>query len=199
MVLRFTKSTGFANKFLGFIIKWMAGVLKWAQKNLCVLMRVMEPSHPSWRNPAASPPPLLWKDGTGSIAQLLSDLQHNYGWMILWEVLFPFHTSLHRKFKTFRLFIISGLFESELFVVGPVHFGWPSGVAQNRFTKPGFWEHFVGFFFVGETPNRRKLNGKMATTKGQNRLGTFSHFLALFHTSSHFLRVFQNFSSRTFS
>ena len=38
-----------------------------------------------------------------------------------------------------------------------------------------------------------------ATTKGQNRLGTVSHFLAIFHTFSHFFRVFQNFSSTTFS
>ena len=31
---------------------------------------------------------------------------------------------------------------------------------------------------------------KRATTKGQNRLGTFSHFLALFHTFSHFFLSF---------
>ena len=34
---------------------------------------------------------------------------------------------------------------SELFAMGPVQFSWPRGVAENSFTKPGFWEHFVDF------------------------------------------------------
>ena len=34
---------------------------------------------------------------------------------------------------------------SELFGIGPVQFSWPRGVAENWFTKPGFWEHFVDF------------------------------------------------------
>ena len=32
---------------------------------------------------------------------------------------------------------------SELFAMGPVQFSRPRGVAENPFTKPGFWEHFV--------------------------------------------------------
>ena len=41
-------------------------------------------------------------------------------------------------------------------------------------------------------------------TKGQQLKGKIvsallSHFLALFHTFSHFFKVFQNFSSKTFS
>ena len=32
---------------------------------------------------------------------------------------------------------------SELFAIGPVQFSWPRGVAENSFTKPGFWEHVV--------------------------------------------------------
>ena len=35
---------------------------------------------------------------------------------------------------------------SELFAIGPVQCSWPCGVAENWFTKPGFWEYFVGFF-----------------------------------------------------
>ena len=34
---------------------------------------------------------------------------------------------------------------SELFAMGPVQFSWPRGVAENSFTEPGFWEHFVDF------------------------------------------------------
>ena len=34
---------------------------------------------------------------------------------------------------------------SKLFAMGPVQFSWPRGVAENVFTKPGFWEHFVDF------------------------------------------------------
>ena len=33
----------------------------------------------------------------------------------------------------------------EPFAIGPVQFSWPRGVAENWFTKPGFWEHFVSF------------------------------------------------------
>ena len=29
--------------------------------------------------------------------------------------------------------------------MGPVQFSRPRGVAENSFTKPGFWEHFVDF------------------------------------------------------
>ena len=29
--------------------------------------------------------------------------------------------------------------------MGPVQFSRPRGVAENSFTKPGFWEHFVVF------------------------------------------------------
>ena len=29
--------------------------------------------------------------------------------------------------------------------MGPVRFSWPRGVAENSFTKPGFWEYFVDF------------------------------------------------------
>ena len=36
-------------------------------------------------------------------------------------------------------------FKSELFAMGPVQFSWPRGVAENSFTKRGFWEHFVDF------------------------------------------------------
>ena len=35
--------------------------------------------------------------------------------------------------------------KSEPFAIGPVQFSWPRGVAENWFTKPGFWEHFVSF------------------------------------------------------
>ena len=34
---------------------------------------------------------------------------------------------------------------SEPFAIGPVQFRCPRGVAENSFTKPGFWAHFVGF------------------------------------------------------
>ena len=48
--------------------------------------------------------------------------------------------------------------------MGPVQFSWRRGVAENSFTKPGFWEHFVDFsqeeqqnteftkFFLARTP-----------------------------------------------
>ena len=32
---------------------------------------------------------------------------------------------------------------SEPFALGPVRFRWPRGAAENWFTKPWFWEHFV--------------------------------------------------------
>ena len=35
--------------------------------------------------------------------------------------------------------------KSELFAMGLVQFNWPRGAAENLFTKPGFWEHFVDF------------------------------------------------------
>ena len=34
---------------------------------------------------------------------------------------------------------------SEPFAIGPVQFSWPRRVAENWFTKPGFWDHFVSF------------------------------------------------------
>ena len=34
---------------------------------------------------------------------------------------------------------------SELFAMGPVQLRCPCGVAENSFTKPGFWEHLVDF------------------------------------------------------
>ena len=37
-------------------------------------------------------------------------------------------------------------FFSEPFAIGPVQFSWPRGVAENWFTKPGFWEQFVSFY-----------------------------------------------------
>ena len=47
------------------------------------------------------------------------------------------------KITTHTTFIVGKL--SELFAMGPVQFRWPRGVAENSFTKPGFWEHFVDF------------------------------------------------------
>ena len=43
---------------------------------------------------------------------------------------------------------------------------------------------------------QRKTKGQQL--KGKPRLGTFSHFLALFRTFSHFFRAFQKLSSRIF-
>ena len=33
----------------------------------------------------------------------------------------------------------------EPFAMGAVEFSWPRGAAKTWFTKPGFWEYFVGF------------------------------------------------------
>ena len=46
------------------------------------------------------------------------------------------------------------IFNSELFAMGPVQFSWPRRVAENLFTKPGFWEHVVDFF-PGKTAKHR--------------------------------------------
>ena len=35
--------------------------------------------------------------------------------------------------------------KSELFAMGPVQFSRPRGVAENSFTKPGFWKDYVVF------------------------------------------------------
>ena len=53
-------------------------------------------------------------------------------------------------------FGFSCFFFSEPFAMGPVQFrfSWPRGAAENRFTKPGFWEHFVSFF-LGKTAKHR--------------------------------------------
>ena len=42
----------------------------------------------------------------------------------------------------------------ELFAMGPAQFSWPRGVAENSFTKPGFWELFCRFF-PGKTAKHR--------------------------------------------
>ena len=39
----------------------------------------------------------------------------------------------------------NSIFLSEPFATGPVQFSGPRGVAENWFTKPGFWEHCVSF------------------------------------------------------
>ena len=44
-----------------------------------------------------------------------------------------------------RLTEFSSPKQSETFAIGSVQFSWPRGAAENRFTKPGFWEHFVSF------------------------------------------------------
>ena len=49
-------------------------------------------------------------------------------------------------------------FGSEPFAIGPVQFRWPRGVAENSFTKPGFWEHFVGFFPRKNSKTQSSLN-----------------------------------------
>ena len=42
--------------------------------------------------------------------------------------------------------------------IGPVQFSWPRGVAENWFTKPGFWEHFVSFFPRKRSKTQSSLN-----------------------------------------
>ena len=60
---------------------------------------------------------------------------------------------------------------------------------------------FAGLPFAADPPfdstSQRKTKGQQL--KGQKRLGTLSHFLALFRRLSHFFRVSQYFYSRTFS
>ena len=59
-----------------------------------------------------------------------------------------------------KRFLHSAAYEclSGLFAMGPVQFSCPRGVAENSFTKPGFWEHFVDFTQKKSSKTQSSLN-----------------------------------------